>query len=230
MTESVAATVRQQVLASTDRFWAVEDFGDDGHPVVSELGRLVTKGELERVRRGLYWRGRKTRFGMAQADAVKLVGEVVGPREAVGAAGWYATNLLGLSTQVAPKAVVAVSRRPPRVDRVRLVDRSNRTGRRDQQLNELEVTILEVLEGWDKYVEVPHDVALERLSELMDRSDIRIDRLVNASETESARVRERLRAILLSKGLTAEASRVPRARSESAKVFALEVVPSRATS
>jgi len=38
-----------------------------------------------------------------------------------------------------------------------------------------------------------------------------------------------LRAILVSKGLTAEASRVPRARSESAKVHALEVVPSQAT-
>lgn len=229
MTESVAAVVRQRVLSSNDRFWAVDDFGDDSHPVVSELGRLVARGELERVRRGLYWRGRKTRFGMAPADATTTVRELVGPREALGAAGWYATNLLGLSTQVAPKPAVAVSRRPPRFDRVRLVDRSNRTGRRDQQLTELEVTVLEVLEGWDKYVEVPHDVALERLSELLDRPDVRIDRLVRASSTESARVRERLRAILIFKGLAAEADRVPRARSASAKAHALKVVPGKAS-
>src|SRR5689334_3002747 len=139
---SAAADVRRRVLRSSDRFWHVEDFDLPAHAAVLELRRLVETGELERVRRGVYWRGRKTRFGPAVPDAVDAVREVVDPEEAVGAARWYATNLLGLSTQVSPKPVVAVTRRPPSGFRgVEVVDRTARSGRRRARLNPLEVTV-----------------------------------------------------------------------------------------
>jgi hypothetical protein len=92
---------------------------------------------------------------MAVPLAVEAVREIVGDSEAIGAAGWYATSVLGLSTQVSPTPVVAVTQRPPTGLRgVRLVNRASRVGRRRAKLNEIEVTLLEALEGWDRYVEL----------------------------------------------------------------------------
>jgi hypothetical protein len=155
---------------------------------------------------------------------------VVGEKEALGAAEWYATNLLGLSTQVSPVEVLALSRRPPEgFKNVRIIDRTTRTGRRDQGLNDIEVTLLEALEGWDRYVEVGPDEALKRFRGLLDREDVRVDRLVRASRTESPAVRERLRAVLEESRFDDEAAKVARARSRSARQRALRVLGRPAT-
>lgn len=225
MAKSVAADVRQRVLRSEDRFWNVDDFGGQPHAVAMELKRLVEAGELERVRRGVYWRGRKTRFGMRVASAVEALREVAGDREAVGAAGWYATNLLGLSTQVSPEPVVSITSRPPTgLHGVRVINRASKRGRRDARLNDIEVTLLEALEGWDKYVELDRASALDRFVELFRRPDVRVDRLVRASRTESAVVRERLRAVLKHGGWREQAPKITRARSRSSRERAYRVI------
>ena len=226
MARPVAARVRSRVLASSDRFWAVSDF--DGAPtaVRMALQRLASQGELTRVRRGVYWRGRETRFGFTTSPPVQAVREVIGSGEAVGAAEWYATNLLGLSTQVSPRPVVAVSRRVPTgLSNVRVVNRASRTARRDAHLNEIEVTLLEALEGWDKYIELDSAAAVSRLQALLRRHDVRVDRLVRASRTESPRVRERLRRLLAEAGLTAQAKRIAGARDVATREHALAVFP-----
>lgn len=223
--ESTAASVRDRVFRSKDRFLRVEDFEGESHAVVMELRRLVEAGELERVRRGVYWRGRKTRFGTSVPQAVDALREVVDDREAVGAAGWYAANQLGLSTQVAPQPVVSVTRRPPSGLRgIRIVNRTSKTGRRDARLNSLEVTLLEALEGWDRYVELKRPVALKRFVDHLRSPEVHVDRLVRASRTESPIVRERLRAVLEHGGWKREATRIAGARSEAARERALRVV------
>jgi hypothetical protein len=219
--------VRSRVLKSQNRFWAIEEFDGDGSPdaVNAELRRLTQHGDLEHVRRGVYWRGAKSRFGMALPRTGSALRRVLGDKEAVGAAEWYATNLLGLSTQVSPTEVLAVSRRPPKgFGQVRLVNRATRTGRRDYKLNDLEVTILEALEGWDRYVEASADEALARFVELIKSDEVRAERLVYASKTEPAAVRERLRAVLINAGEDELARKVTRARSESARRGALDVL------
>ena len=201
--ESAARQLREKILASEERFWRVDELHGSLSPaaVASELRRLVEAGELEHVRRGLYWRGRKTRFGMSVPHEGLALRQLLGEREAVGASAWHATNLLGLSTQVSPIEVLAVTRRPPAgFEHLRLIDRSSRTGRRDHGLTDLEVTILEALEGWDRFVEVGRRAATARFMELLGRDDVSVDRLVAASATESAAVRERLRAALLAGG------------------------------
>lgn len=225
MADSTASLVRKEVLASTNRFWLVEDFEAPPHAVVLELRRLIRAGELERVRRGVYWRGRKTRFGMVVPAPVEAVRKATGGREAVGAAGWYATNLLGLSTQVSPVPVVAVSTRPPTGIRgVRLLDRSSRAGRRTGRLNYLEVTLLEAIDGWDRYVELPPDAATRRFLELLKNPRVNIHKLAKASRTEPPRVRERLRALLEAGGWGSEAAAIEPARSKSSRSRALRVV------
>jgi len=229
--QSVAADVRCQVLHSLNRYWQIEEFDGSADAVHSELRRLVDEGELEHVRRGIYWRGEKSRFGMSLPRAASALRAVVGDKEAIGAAEWYATNLLGLSTQVSPTEVLALSRRPPKgFEHVRVLSRANRTGRRDRQLKDLEVTILEALEGWDRYVEARPEAALKTFVELLNRDDVRVDRLALAAKTEPAVVRERLRAVLREAGYERHAEKIPRARSDEARRRALKVLSTAADS
>lgn len=226
MKESVAASVKDQVLASSDRFWGLSDFKLAPHAATTALSRLEKAGELDRVRRGVYWRGRKTRFGTVGAPAVEAVRRMLSDSEAFGAAGWYATNLLKLSTQVSPVPVVAVTARPPSgLHNVLVVDRSGRRGRRDAKLNETEVTFLEALEAWDNNVELSNIEAFNRFVEILGGGALRAERLVEASTTESSRVRERLRAVLYGAGWRELANRVEGARSPSSKERARAVLP-----
>lgn len=222
---SIAHEVRRRVARSAGRVWRVEDFEGSPAAVNSELRRLVARGELTRMRRGVYWRGTKGRFGMTRPPMAQVLQTTIGQHEAIGATGWHATNILGLSTQVPPMEMLAVTHRRPRgFYGVEVVTRAARTGRRDARLNDLEVTYLEALEGWDRYVEVEGPVALHRFAELLDDDEIRIDRLVGASLTEPPAVRERLRAVLSHGGFDAASSRVPAARDPRTRSRALRVL------
>jgi len=222
--QSTAQEVRRRVLVSRDRIWRIEELDGSVDGVQSELRRLVKAGELEHLRRGVYWRGHKTRFGMTAASEVQALRKVLGRHVAIGAAGWHATNLLGLSTQISPVEVLAVTARPPAgFAHLKLIDRSRRVERREQRLTDLEITILEALEGWDRYVEESSEQARARFRDLLEREDVRIDKLVSATKSEPAVVRERLRQVLADGGWSSEADRVPRARSRSARDRALSV-------
>jgi len=202
MRGSVASSVRDEVSASTDQYWSIEDFNLDSHAVASELSRL------------------------RRAPAVEAVRKLVSEDEALGAAGWYATNLLRLSTQVSPVPVVAVTTRVPTgLKDVRVIDRSNRTGRRAAKLNETEVTYLEALEAWEDNVELGNKEAFNRFVELLNLKALREEKLVEASGTESSRVRERLRAVLSESGEHALAEKVKGAKSPSSVRRARQVLP-----
>jgi hypothetical protein len=173
----------------------------------------------------VYWRGRVSRFGMSSVEESQAVLTVVGRDEAIGATGWNATNILGLSTQVAPTAALAVTHRVPEgLGHVKVVSRAARTGRRKAGLRGLEVTVLEALEGWDRYVEVGPAEAVRRFDQILRRPDVRIPKLISASTTEPPVVRERLRAVLAATGRQDEARRIPRARDQRTREKALRVI------
>jgi hypothetical protein len=143
----------------------------------------------------------------------------------MGLSGWHAANALGLSTQVSPTEVLAVTTRPPRpIAGVRFVDRSARRGRRAQGLREIEITILEAVEGWDRYVELDADSAIARFVELLRDPHVRVRSMALASRTEPPAVRERFRALLELGGWTDEAANVPRAADGRTRERALEVM------
>jgi hypothetical protein len=223
--ESVAWKVRQKVLRSEDRFWHVEDFDWSPSAVWDALGRLAEEGELARVRRGTYWRGRQTRWGRSPVPAIAAVREVVGDKEAIGAAGWMAANTVGLSTQVVPTPIVSVARRlPTGFENIKLVSRAQRTGRRAARLSDAEVTLLEALGDWHRYSELPPDVAVERLLDYMRNMNAEPRKLVRASATEPVVVRERLKALLRHAGLEDQAAGIEGARTEVARRKALKVL------
>jgi hypothetical protein len=194
-----------------DRFWTARDLSSVGHAsqIDRVLARLASQHELRQVRRGLYWRGAPTIFGMSRPSPQQIVAALVG-ENGIGPAGLSAANDLGLTTQVPAMDIVAIPRRPPRpVDAIRFVDRSARVGRRTAGLHATEVAIFEVLGDWERLVEVPRDQAEQQLIDLLNSDAVRPDRLVKASRSEPSSVRNHLRSLLVAAGRDAAASRVP---------------------
>jgi hypothetical protein len=80
----------------------VAEFGERTAVDVA-LHRLKESGELVPVRRGLYYKGRKTRLGTTRPDPIRTAYEVAraaGYGSGVGPAGYTAARALGLTTQV----------------------------------------------------------------------------------------------------------------------------------
>lgn len=209
-----AGDLRRRVLSTPSRYWSIDDLDDPSPAELRELSRIVQAGGLVRVRRGLYWRGALTPFGMSPPHEVATVQALVGvsgsgPAEASAAAE------LGLSTQVPATAVIATSRRmsaPPDVA-VRFVTRSARVGRTVARLRPAEIALLEVLDSWEVTVELTVLEAVARIRDLARSEVIDFARVVRASSTEPALIRARLRALLMSLGEGELASQVTRART-----------------
>jgi hypothetical protein len=214
--DSVAAKVRAKVRRSgSDRFWSPADFDAlaDPHQIDHALSHIASQGELRKVRRGLYWRGRTTAFGMSRPSTADTVAAIVGTR-GVGPAGLSAANNLGLATQVPALDNVAVPRRAPRpVGSVRFVDRSGRPGRAVSGLGWTEVALLEVLGDWHHVIEVDETSARSQLGELIRSGSLRLDKLARAARDEPAAVRRRLKELLTANGYDAIAASIPSPRS-----------------
>jgi hypothetical protein len=92
------------------------------------------------------------------------------------------------------------------------------------RLNSVEVALLEALEGWERFVEIPAPEARSRLLGLLESGEVSSGRLVRASETEPAVVRERLRNLLLADGLIEEAGKIPPAVTDDVRDRAIAVL------
>lgn len=203
-----AAHARRSVLASRGRFWEPGDFPLSPSTTHHLLGELEARGELRRVRRGLYWRGTRTPLGMAPPPIERLIDELA-PGPGVGP-GLSAANLLRLSTQIPRRALVAVpSRAPSDTGPVAFLSRASRTGRASAGLSAAEIAALEVLDDWSAVLEVTPDEATARLNELLRTGDLRADRLARAAATEPGRTRARLAALLAAAGREDLAASIP---------------------
>jgi hypothetical protein len=206
-----AAAGREAILASRDRFWKPDQLTGASSTVQHLLTDFTQRGELMRVRKGLYWRGRQTVLGMSPPSVDRLVAEVASGA-GVGPAGFSAANLLRLSTQVPRRAEIAVPRYAPRdAGAVRFVSRHGRTGRQAARLTPTEVAFLEVLASWDRVVELPHDEAAARLRRMLVEGQISAKRLARAAATETSPTRARLARLLADAGEGSLAARVRRA-------------------
>jgi hypothetical protein len=118
------------------------------------LHRLRIEEPLVTVRRGLYFKGKPTRFGPTRPDPLQVGYEIAcsaGFQAGVGPAGMSAARALGLTTQVPGWHEIAVpGRAPADVPGVHFTSRSG-VGR--AALRPLEVAVLEILRGWPRYSE-----------------------------------------------------------------------------
>jgi hypothetical protein len=145
--------------------------------------RAARAGELVAVRRGLYYRGVPTRYGMTRPKVDELAHEVAGGR-GIGPAGFSAARAWGVTTQVPPVYTLAVPYPIEPIDGVRLVTRRNvaRAG-----LTGLEIALLEVLRDPTVFVEAGWPVLVDRVCEAIGSDLIRPALLVEAARHESSR-------------------------------------------
>lgn len=221
------ATLERRILASRDSFWQASKLPGGRSSVQHLLTDLVKRGELRHVRKDLYWRGIKTPLGMSPPPPDRITRELVGTR-GVGPAGLSAANALRLSTQVPRKAQVAVPDRPPTsVGPVAFVSRAARSGRRRESLSAQEVALLEVLDGWDRVIEVPLNEAWKRLLEVMSSGSLRPERLARAAVTEPGQVRARLNRLLAEAGVEGDWSGLLEADRRHVKALDADLLGSR---
>lgn len=208
---------RRKILRSKGRIWKPSDLGLPPSTAQHLLADLVSHGDLRHIRKGMYWRGVTTPLGMSPPPTSVLV-SAVAPGKGVGPAGLTAANALRLSTQIPRRSEYAVPRRAPASSgSVRLQSRAARQGRVACALTPMEVATLEVLDSWERVIEVPPAEAWARLSRLLSSGDVRPERLARASRTEPGAVRARLKALLESSDLQGLAGQVPDADPRTAK-------------
>jgi hypothetical protein len=169
-TDSSARSVRVRVLGSpVGTFLRCEDFESAARAVYSELSRLVIAGEIVRVRRGLYYRGKATRFGMTRPSLLALGIAVAGPGS--GPVGVTAAHWLGLTTQVPGVVEIgAPGRAPASIAGVRFRARPIR--RRGLALTPVEVAVIEILRD-PGAAEATWTEVCERVAELFARGTVR---------------------------------------------------------
>jgi hypothetical protein len=209
---SLASKVRNEIIASGERFWSPADFDGPPSAVAQTLSRMVRAGEIRRMRRGLYWHGTQTRLGMAPPPSSLFAHEIIdGP--GIGPAGRSAALELGLSTQVPRRDTFAIPARSPRVGgSIHLVSRAASYKRRDENLRPGEVALLEVLREWGALVQISDDDALEKVGNFIETGALRPVRIARAADTEPPRVRERLRWLFDELGRSALANTIRPAR------------------
>lgn len=135
--------------------------------------RAVQDGLLLPVRRGLYYRGRRTRYGLTAPRADEIARAVLGTR-GVGPAGYSAARAWGVTTQIPPVWQVATLRT---VDPIEGVAQHARKNIARADLNEKEIALLELLRAPETYVEAGWDVLASKVRTALRTGEIRGDRL-----------------------------------------------------
>jgi len=205
--------IQELILSSEDRFWQLDDLKEltpepDDTSRRQQQARLLqslcVQGELVRIRRGLYWRPRPTIVGPSRPTFDQVLRQVVGKDVVIAASGVYAANLLGFSTQVPPRATLALSCRiPTGLEGINhcgnvLLDRRSRRRRQEQQLSDLEASLLEMLECWTRCSDLGESGTITRFKRIlaMKEAGVRIEKLTAALPTEPQVISERLRLII----------------------------------
>jgi hypothetical protein len=128
------------------------------------------------VRRGLYYRGRRTRYGVTAPRADEVARAVLGKR-GIGPAGYSAARAWGVTTQVPPVWHVATLRTVDPIEGVAQHDRRN-LARAD--LNEKEIALLELLRSPEVYVEAGWGALVDKVRAALRAGEVSADRLREA--------------------------------------------------
>ena len=117
----------------------------------SAVSRAHRAGELLPVRKGLYYKGVKTRYGMTRPSSEEIASEVLG-KTGVGPSGYTAARALGLTTQLPSQPSFTVAGPVPSSLTGFRVSRRNNMRRR--KLRYTEIALLELLRGdWETTVD-----------------------------------------------------------------------------
>lgn len=192
---SAAHQVRRAIQAGDERVWSVQDFPKLPFPAVAQtLSRLARAGDLQRVSKGLYYKPRKTAFGMSRPNP-KLLRAKGAESRAVFPAGLTAANHLGFSTQVPAREEIATTRGSlPRA----MVGRKARVHTRRPEawarLTEHEAALLDLIRRRAETSELSPEETVKRLLSLLEAEGT-FERLARVAKHEPPRVRAMLGAL-----------------------------------
>jgi hypothetical protein len=190
--------------------WRFADFPGVPAPALAQtLSRLAREGLLQRLSKGVYYRGRATSFGTSAPNPAAL-SRLASADGGVFPAGLAAANLLGFSTQNAGRAEVATSGfRLPR----RLLGHDTVVHTRRPEawaaLSATEAALLDVLRRGADMTELAPSETAHRIVALFDHPR-RFQRILKVAATEPPRVRAMLGAIGETLGKPARTLRVLR--------------------
>lgn len=199
---SIASVLREEVAAAPIGTWfttrALSERLGERRAIDLALSRTMKSGDLVRIRRGIYWKGEKTRFGTTTPDTfASAIGALrsSGITSGIGPTGWSASLALGLSTQIPALTHIAVPGRPPvAITGVKYHARSSRW--RDELVS-LEVATLEMLRDFPFLIEANWDTLVERLLELHREALIDLEKIASVAEKEThVAARERARELM----------------------------------
>jgi hypothetical protein len=147
----------------------------------SAASRAAARGELVPLRRGLYYKGKRTRYGVATPSPEEVALEVLG-REGVGPTGVSAARALNLTTQVpAVPELVTSGPVPTGIKGVRVHKRNNVARR---HLNYVEIALLEVLRDWKFTTESSWDGVVAAVGAQVKARQVRPEMLLAAARGE----------------------------------------------
>jgi hypothetical protein len=189
---STATRVYERVRAGGERYWSLPDFRDlPATAVAHALSRLANQGELRRLRKGLYYRPKRTAIGPAEPSASAALGHRL--NVPLHPTGLSASAALGLSTQNPARPEFAT---PAASAPAALQDATVHT-RRPASRFELDApdgALLELLRDRARYSDLsPQETVRRLVSMLSDRA--RFKRLAKAALSEPPRVRAMLGAL-----------------------------------
>lgn len=193
--KSVAYEITRRIFRNRSKsLWSFRDFSDlDPIPVAAALSRLFRAGKLRRVRRGIYYRPKRSAFGETRPDPALVADAVFGERKSIRLRGY---NTLGVTTQVGNDMVRAVDR-PTRIKPVRGVAMRALVRPITQQkgITEDERLTLDVLRNIHRIPDASTANTVKRIKTLIADKRVPLARLVRFARAEPPRVRALLGAI-----------------------------------
>lgn len=185
--KSPGATIRDAPAGS---YVHVERLPGTRSAAKTAVSRAAARGELVPLRRGLYYKGSRSRYGVITPPPEDVALEVMG-RKGVGPTGVSAARALGLTTQVPPTPELVTSGPVPEgVPGVKIYKRNNAAR---CELTYLEIAALELLRDYEFTAEADWKRVVAALAVKVRSREIRAGALLDAGSRERNRaLRDRL--------------------------------------
>jgi len=190
-----ANLVRRRIQRGGQRPWRLDDFRDLPFEAVAQaLSRLTREGVIERLSKGVYYRGRETAFGKSRPNPATIQ-KLASKNKTVFPAGVAAANLLGFTTQTSRRREIATSalslpRKLVGSDTVIHARRPEAWAK----LSEADAAMLDFLRRSGRTSELSPKQTVRRIVALLSE-DGRFERLLKVADSEPPRVRAMLGAI-----------------------------------
>lgn len=172
------------VLAAlpTGSFVHHSDLPGTSSAVSSALARAQRAGHIAAVRKGLFFKGAKTRYGMTRPTAEAVALAVLGPT-GVGPTGVSAARVFGLTTQVPARPAFTIAGPVPAGIAGVAISKRNNMGRRS--LTFVEIALLELLRGdWEYLVDGGWGALVEAVARARKNGTVDLASVHDAAEGE----------------------------------------------